>query len=88
MDKEKVEQHQQLMEEFKRAHKKMFAHSLNDGVKTDDPRNLTGLASQSKEVSQIKNISLTPVFKIPVNNNSDLQGIHKVGNIIYIFSTT
>ncbi|XP_046673575.1 uncharacterized protein LOC124362804 isoform X3 [Homalodisca vitripennis] len=48
MDKEKVEQHQQLMEEFRRAHKKMFAHTLNDDNKTD-PARPCPLASQSKE---------------------------------------
>uniref|UniRef100_A0A1B6LG89 PDZ domain-containing protein n=2 Tax=Graphocephala atropunctata TaxID=36148 RepID=A0A1B6LG89_9HEMI len=48
MDKEKVEQHQQLMEEFRRAHKKMFAQSLNDDNKTDTAHPCP-LASQSKE---------------------------------------
>jgi len=49
MDKEKVEQHQQLMEEFKRAHKKMFAHTINEENKTDSNNRHCPLAAQSKE---------------------------------------
>lgn len=63
MDKEKVEQHQQLMEEFRRAHKKMFAHTLSEESKTEPNRTC---ALSSKEVSgsiKISNIPLKALIK-------------------------
>ncbi|XP_054265919.1 uncharacterized protein LOC128988555 isoform X1 [Macrosteles quadrilineatus] len=54
MDKEKVEQHQQLMEEFRRAHKKMFAHTLGEENKTEPNRTCALSSKEERESFRVK----------------------------------